>query len=248
MNGPGLTVLAVDDERPPLEDLARILRASPRVSDVDTAMTGRDAIVRAGRKRYDVIFLDVRMPELDGLELAGVLRAFATPPAVVFVSAYDTPAVEAFALRALDYVMKPVTAERIEEALERVAAAGVLAGATTQPAPEPERDVVAVDNLRGGGTRLLVRSSILYLQAHGDYVRIYADSGRFLLRGRLSEIERRWTAHEFVRVHRQYLANLRRAVELRPELNGTAVLVLEDGSEIPVARREVSELRRRLNM
>jgi DNA-binding LytR/AlgR family response regulator len=79
-------------------------------------------------------------------------------------------------------------------------------------------------------------------------VRIYADSGRYLLRGRLSEIERRWSAHEFVRVHRQYLANLRRAVELRPAPNGTAVLALEDGSEIPVARREVTELRRRLNM
>jgi DNA-binding LytR/AlgR family response regulator len=243
-----LIALAVDDERPALEDLVRTLRASPRVREVDTAMTGRDAIVRAGRKRYDVIFLDVRMPELDGLELAGVLRAFATPPAVVFVSAYETPAVEAFAVRALDYVMKPVTTERVEEALKRVAAAGEQEREATQSALEPERDVVAVDNLRGGGTRLLTRSSILYLQAHGDYVRIYADSGRFLLRGRLSEIERRWTAHEFARVHRQYLANLRRAIELRPEHNGTAVLVLEDGSEIPVARREVSELRRRLSV
>jgi DNA-binding LytR/AlgR family response regulator len=243
----GLTVLAVDDERPPLEDLARILRASPRVSEVDTAMTGRDAIVRAGHRRYDVIFLDVRMPELDGLELAGVLRAFATPPAVVFVSAYDTPAVEAFAVRALDYVMKPVIAERIEEALERVAAAGALAGAAGQSAAEPARDVVAVDNLRGGGTRLLARGSILYVQAHGDYVRIYADGARFLMRERLSEIERRWAAHGFVRVHRRCLANLRRAVELRPEPNGTAVLVFEDGSEIPVARREVPELRRRLD-
>jgi DNA-binding LytR/AlgR family response regulator len=248
MNATGLVVLAVDDERPPLEDLARILRANSRVREVDTAMTGRDAIVSAGRKRYDVIFLDVRMPELDGLELAGVLRAFAAPPAVVFVSAYETPAVEAFALRALDYVMKPVTAERVDEALKRMAAAGGPASAATRSAPEPERDVVAVDNLRGGGTRLLVRGSILYLQAHGDYVRIYADSGRFLLRGRLSELEHRWTAHGFVRVHRQYLVNLWRAVELRPEPNGTAVLALEDGSEIPVARREVPELRRRLNM
>jgi two-component system response regulator LytT len=247
MSATGLIVLAVDDERPPLEDLARILQASPSVREVDMAMTGPDAIVRAGHKRYDAIFLDVRMPELDGLELAGVLRAFAAPPAVVFVSAYDTPAVEAFALRAVDYLMKPVTPERVEEALER-AAANALDRQPTQPAPEPERDVVAVDNLRGGGTRLLARSSILYLQAHGDYVRIYADSGRFLLRGRLSEIGRRWTAHEFARVHRQYVANLRRAVELRPGPNGTAVLVLANGSEIPVARREVSELRRRLNM
>jgi DNA-binding LytR/AlgR family response regulator len=90
------------------------------------------------------------------------------------------------------------------------------------------------------------RADIHYLQAHGDYVRVVCTGGRFLVRATLGEIERRWEAHGFHRVHRQYVVNLRRAVELRPQLNGTAVLVVADGVELPIARREVAELRRRL--
>jgi DNA-binding LytR/AlgR family response regulator len=237
-----LSVLAVDDERPQLEDLARILRASPRVAEVETASTGQDAIVLASRRRFDAVFLDVRMPELDGLELGRVLKAFAHPPAVVFVTAFDNAAVAAFELQALDYLMKPVAPQRVEEALARVQAA-VGEEPVTRP---PDSDVIPVDNPRGGGTRLLTRSSILYVQAHGDYLRIYADSGRYIVRGSLTEAERRFARHGFVRVHRQYLANLRRAIEVRPLLNGTALLRFQDGSEIPVARRQITELRRRL--
>ena len=100
----------------------------------------------------------------------------------------------------------------------------------------------------GGSTRLVARSSILYVKAEGDYVRIVADDGRYLVRGALSELERRWKPFGFVRVHRSYVANLRRATEIRPELGGTATIVLADGSEVPVARRQVAELRRRLRM
>jgi DNA-binding LytR/AlgR family response regulator len=106
--------------------------------------------------------------------------------------------------------------------------------------------MVAVDQLRGGGTRLLPRSSILYLQAHGDYVRIVAEDGRFLLRARLSDLEERWAPAGFVRVHRGYVANLRRATEVRPLLNGTAVLRFGPDVEIPISRRQVGDLRRRL--
>jgi DNA-binding LytR/AlgR family response regulator len=106
--------------------------------------------------------------------------------------------------------------------------------------------VVPVDVPRGG-TRLVPRSSILYLRARGDYVRIVADEGRFLLRGRISDIERRWTPFGFLRVHRGYLVNLRRAVEVRPGVNGTASLLFPGGEEVPVARRKLVELRRTLN-
>lgn len=251
----GLSVLAVDDERPALEDLAHLLRTAPGVADVDTASSGEDALQALGRRTYDALFLDVRMPGLDGVELARVLRRFAEPPAIVFVSAHETAAVEAFELRALDYLLKPVSAARLHEALGRVGSAPVDAPApapASPAAPEPpapgddDGGVVPVDNVRGGGTRLIPRSSILYLQANGDYVRIVADDGRFLLRGRLSDIERRWAAFGFVRVHRGYLANLPRAVEVRPLLNGTAVLVFGDGQRVPIARRQIGELRRRL--
>ena len=249
MSDDGLRVLAVDDERNALEDLAWMLDASELVADVDTASSGNEAMQKVGTTAYDAIFLDVRMPGLDGVGLARVLRRFARPPAVVFVTAYESAAVEAFALRAADYLMKPVARARLEEALRRVAEPASTPPDAPQPAPTPEdeADVVPVDNIRGGGTRFVPRSSILYLQAHGDYVRLVTDDGRFLLRGRLADIERRWEPFGFVRVHRGYIANLKRAVEVRPMFNGTAVLVFGDGNTVPIARRQVAELRRWLH-
>lgn len=248
MNAPaGLSVLAVDDERPQLEDLARMLRASPRVGHVTTAASAQEALVLISRDPFDAVFLDVRMPELDGLELARVFRAFARPPGLVFVSAFDTPAATAFELRALDYLLKPVTQERVEEALGRVAAGSSSLAGAEQPMRSSERltpDVLPVDNIRGGGTRLLPVAQILYFEAHGDYVRVYAEGGRYILRGRLSDVEQRFETNGFVRVHRRYLANLARAREVTPMLNGTAVLRFDGGAEIPVARRQVPELRR----
>jgi two-component system response regulator LytT len=243
--GDGLLLLAVDDERPALEDLVRMLRASPLVGGVDGAASAAEALVALGDDgaAYDGLFLDVRMPGLDGLELARVLRRFERPPGVVFVSAFDDAAVDAFELEALDYLVKPVSRKRLDEAIDRVRRA---AGTAPAGAEGPDADVLPVDKLRGGGTRLLARSSILYLQAHGDYVRVASDDGRYLLRARLSELEARWAEHGFARVHRGYLVNLRRAVEVRPRLNGTAVLVMADGAEVPIARRQVSGLRRRL--
>jgi DNA-binding LytR/AlgR family response regulator len=256
-----LRVLAVDDERPALNDLAQLLRNAPEVDDVVLASGGGEALRLLGDQRFDAVFLDVRMPGLDGLELAAVLGRFADPPAVVFVSAYEDGAVGAFELdlHAVDYLMKPVSKARIEQALQRV-----MAGANADGAP-PRRpvqatdaiaglppgmtdEIIPVDHQRGGATRLLQRSSILYMKAEGDYVRIFSDSGRYLVRAALSELEHRWQDYGFIRVHRSYVANLHRAVEIRPELGGGATVVLADGSEVPVARRHVGDLRRRLRV
>ena len=252
MTADRLTVLAVDDERPQLEDLARLLRSSPSVRAVECAYDGREALAKVTSQAFDAIFLDVRMPDLNGVELARVLRQFAAPPQLVFVSAHDGAAVEAFELHALDYLRKPVGRRRLEEAIERVAAA-------VDPAPAgPERppawtdsmqdEMVAVANLHGSTTRLLSRSTIEFVQSYGDFVRIVTGDGRFLLRATLAEIERRWEPYGFVRVHRQYVANLRRATELRPLLGGTAELTFTDGQTIPVARRHSAALGRRLSM
>jgi two-component system, LytTR family, response regulator len=253
MTSDRLTILAVDDEQTQLQDLARILRSCAAVEEVECAFDGHDALLKLSAERYDAIFLDVRMPDLDGLELARVLKRFATPPQIVFVSAYDTAAVDAFELRALDYLRKPVSRRRVEEALERVTAA-LEHGATEtndghrgQRAPS-EHDQVAVSSARGGAVRLVSRSEILYGQAHGDFVRIVTGDGRYLLRVTLSEIENRWEPFGFARVHRQYVANLGQARELRPLLGGTAELVFTGGETVPVARRHVAELRRRLGV
>ena len=95
---------------------------------------------------------------------------------------------------------------------------------------------------------MLARSSVEYVQAYGDFVRIVTDDGRYLLRATLSEIERRWEPYGFVRVHRQYVANLRMATELRPLIGGGAELTFTDGQTIPVARRHTADLGRRLSV
>ena len=239
-----MRVLAVDDELPAREDLVRMLEASPAVDRVESAASAEEALVALGDgAAIDAVFLDVRMPGLDGLELARVLRRFERSPAIVFVSAFDDAAVGAFEVAAVDYLVKPVSRRRLDEAIERAA----RRAAPEEPVAADD-ETLAVDALRGGGTRLLARSSVLYLQAHGDYVRVASSEGRFLVRARLSELEERWAGHGFVRVHRGFVVNLRRAVEVRPRLNGTAVLVMADGTEVPIARRHVGELRRKLGV
>ena len=245
-----LTVLVVDDELPQLEDLARLLRTNPRVDAVDVASSAHDALLAMSGRTFDVVFLDVRMPELDGFELAGVLQEIPGAPAFVFVSAYDSSAAETFGFRAVDYLMKPVAAERIDEALARVTASAQA----PRPADEglrqgqafPWRCALAVRDLGKRNIRLLARSSILYVKAQGDYVRVHADSGLYTLRSTLADVERRLGEHGFLRVHRQFVANLARTVELRPDGKGSGVIRLETGEEIPVSRREMPELRRRL--
>ncbi len=185
-----MRVLAVDDELPALEDLVRLLEASPAVDRVESAASAEEALVALGDgAAIDAVFLDVRMPGLGGLELARVLRRFEQPPAVVFVSAFDDAAVDAFELAAVDYLRKPVSRRRLDEAIER-ASRRTPAGETATL----EDETLAVDVLRGGGTRLLARSSVLYLQAHGDYVRVASTEGRYLVRARLSDLEERWAA------------------------------------------------------
>ena len=255
-------VLVVDDERPALEDLGRLLETSPHVEEVALAGGGTEALRLLAAAQFDGVFMDVRMPEIDGLELGKALARFADPPALIFVSAYEDGAVSVFehGLTPLDYLMKPVSRVRVEQALERVLAGGVggrgpAAGQRAGGREEPlgldddgAGEIIPVEHQRGGATKLLDRSTVLYIRAEGDYVRIHADSGRFLVRAALADIEERWAQHGFVRVHRSYIANLRRAVEIRPQLGGTVTIVMADGSEVPVARRQVAELRRRLRM
>lgn len=254
MNRSGLALLAVDHHEGQMDDLVRTLRANPRVRGVETGLAAHEALVRASRRRFDAVFVDVSMPGLERLEIASVLNAFARPPSVVFVAGSDRYVASAFRLGAVDFLIKPVTPERLEEALERVEAATADGAPGEDPRgdakgageAEPDRQIVAVDNGSERGTRLLVPRSILYVQAYGDYIRIFADSGRYLVRGRLADAAARLAADGFLRVHRTYLANLRRAIEVQTLQNGTAVLLLEDDRQVPVARRHVRELRQRI--
>src|SRR6202035_2987567 len=177
-----------------LQDLVRLLGDSPLVGRVESASDGREALRKVSSHAFDAIFLDVRMPDLDGVELARVLRRFAARPQLVFVTAHDDAAVDAFELHALDYLLKPVGRRRVQEALERVAAAvaagednGAEADAGVRSPAGRDSEMIAVANVRSGSTRLIQRGSILYVQSHGDFVRIIVEDGRYLLRATLTD-------------------------------------------------------------
>src|SRR5262245_12273354 len=159
-----LRALVADDEEPALAELVYLLDQDPRIGEIGTASTGPDALKILQATALDVVFCDIKMPGLDGIDLARVLSRFASRPKIVFVTAYDEHAVAAFDLDATDYVMKPVREERLAEAVRRVAGAG-------QAEPDEAGDEVIPVEL-AGVTKFVQRSSVRYVEAHGDYARL----------------------------------------------------------------------------
>ncbi|MDP9798642.1 DNA-binding LytR/AlgR family response regulator [Catenuloplanes nepalensis] len=237
-----LRVLAVDDEPPALDELAYLLRTDPRVARVHTAGDATEALRLLRDTDVDAVFLDIRMPGLDGMELARVLRRFARPPAIVFVTAYDDGAVDAFDLGVTDYVRKPVRTERLAESLRRVAEARVIPAQRAALARGEDDPTIPVE--LAGTTRMLPRSAVRWVEAQGDYARLHTADGSHLVRVPLATLAERWADAGFVRIHRSYLVQLRLIAELRLANSGYVVVV--DGTELPVSRRHTRELKDRL--
>ncbi|HEX6249298.1 MAG TPA: LytTR family DNA-binding domain-containing protein [Nocardioidaceae bacterium] len=227
-----LRVLVVDDERPALDELAWLLGRDPRIGDVHSTDTAAEALRMLQEEHVDAVFMDIRMPGLTGLDLARVLSRFKEPPPVVFVTAYDEHAVDAFDLNAVDYVLKPVREDRLAEAVRRV----VEARGTAAPS---SRDTIAVE--LGGRTRFISRSDVRYVEAQGDYARLHTDEGSHLLRVALSTLEEQWREAGFVRIHRSLLVSLAHVEEVRMDAGRCTVVV--DGEELAVSRRHTRELR-----
>jgi DNA-binding LytR/AlgR family response regulator len=239
-----LRVLAVDDEPPALDELAYLLRADPRVAFVSTAGDATEALRILRDTDVDAVFLDIRMPGLDGMELARVLGRFATPPAVVFVTAYDDRAAEAFDLGVTDYVRKPVQADRIAESLRRVLAGRRVSTHPTAGGQRERGDDPTIPVELAGTTRMLPRSAVRWVEAQGDYARLHTAEASHLVRVPLATLAERWADAGFVRVHRSYLVQLKLITELR--LTGGGYVVVVDGHELPVSRRHTRELKDRL--
>ncbi|MGL5810396.1 MAG: LytR/AlgR family response regulator transcription factor [Nocardioides sp.] len=227
----GLRALVIDDEAPALDEVAYLLRRDPRVAEVLTCRSATEGLLQLQQHSVDGVFLDISMPGMNGLELARVLASFKRPTPVVFVSAHDRHAVEAFELAAVDYVLKPVRAERLAEAVRRV----VSAGASTIV----EDDQIVVE--LGGVTRFVPRSDVRYVEAQGDYARLHTETGSHLVRVPLSTLARQWRDAGFVRIHRSLLVSLPHVTEMRAD--GSRHTVLVAGSELAVSRRHARELR-----
>jgi DNA-binding LytR/AlgR family response regulator len=231
----GLSILAVDDEPPGLDELCYLLSSCDLAGRVVPVPSATDALRKLQEQAFDVMLIDIRMPGLDGLELARVLDRFASRPAVVFVTAYDEHALDAFDVGAVGYLLKPIDRERLERVLQRIV--------SEQHEGPGELEMLPVE--QAGATRFVARSEVRFVEAAGDYVRVHLrDRSSHLVRIPMAVLEEQWTDHGFARVHRSYIVSLRDIRELRTDENGTAVLV--DGRVVPVSRRHLRELRDRL--
>lgn len=239
----GIRALVVDDEAPTRAEMAWLLERDPRVAEVRTADNGAEALRALDQAEVDVVFCDIRMPGLDGMEVARILARFAEPPQVVFVTAYEGHAVDAFELEATDYVVKPVRPERVAEAVRKVVAARSLPGPTPRApvSPDPVEDERIPVEL-GGVTSFVRRSDVLYVQAHGDYARLHTADGSHLVRVSLTTLEERWAAAGFARIHRSTLVALPAVTQVRSEA-GKSCVVVRGGTELQVSRRHARELR-----
>src|SRR5450759_3064166 len=247
---PGLRALLVDDEAPALSELAFLLRQDHRIGEIRTATSGADALRALESHPVDIVFCDIKMPGLDGMEFARVLARFAERPQIVFVTAYDEHAVDAFEVRATDYVMKPVRADRLAEAVRRVMAAHDRVSSSSvmpsshDPSARPDAADETIPIELGGVTTFIQRSQVLYAQAHGDYARLHTATGSHLVRISLTTLEDRWGASGFVRIHRSTLVSLPQVTEVRMDRGRCSVRL--QGVELQVSRRHTRDLRERL--
>ena len=195
----------------------------------------------------DVVFLDIRMPGLDGLELAKVFSTMAVQPSVVFVTAHDDRAVDAYEVGAVDYLLKPLRSERLASSLDRIMASRAATVAEIRRDEVSDDEVIPVE--LAGTTKLVPRSAVRYVEAQGDYARLHTNDGQsHLVRIPLSVLEERWRDVGFVRIHRSFLVSLPLVTELRLSGSGYVVRVGAgpETAELPVSRRHTRELKDRL--
>ena len=232
-----LRVLVVDDEAPARDELAYLLAEDPRVASVRCAGSAAVALRMLADQTVDAVFCDVKMPGLDGMELARIVTRFSERPQIVFVTAYDEHAVDAFDLQATDYLMKPVRASRVAEAVRRVVNSGAGDAGTIEDETMPVE--------LAGVIRFVRRSHVRYVEAQGDYARLHTSTESHLVRTPLSVLEERWAPAGFVRIHRSTLVCLAHVDEVHT-VDGR-MSVVTGGVELPVSRRHTRDLRDRLS-
>ncbi len=235
-----IRALIVDDEAPARSELRYLLATHPEVSVAGEAAGAAEALDLARELAVDVVFLDVEMPGLTGVEAAPLVRERRNPPAVVFVTAHERYAVDAFAIEAFDYLLKPVDPDRLARVVERL-----RKRSTESALPVEKIPVVA-----GSGAELLDFDQVHYVQADGDYSRVHTYDHSYLCTASLGELEERLPAGRFARIHRSYLVNLSKVAGVRRAAPDRFRLQLADAerTELDVARRQSRQLRERLGL
>ena len=245
-----MKVLIVDDEKPARDRLKQLIADFGNYEVVAEAANGEQALSMAAAHDPDVVLLDIRMPGVDGIETAHHLNAMETPPAVVFTTAYDEYAIDAFEARAIGYVLKPVRRERLEKALEHAAriTGQMLKQLTSESSLQRRRQHVCTRIQ--GELRLIPIESVSYFSADQKYVTVHHGDGQDLIDDSLKSLEDEFT-DEFVRIHRGALVAVDQIDRLQKTDDGKIRVVLRqdlpaNGDELIISRRHLTDVRNRL--
>jgi two-component system LytT family response regulator len=245
-----IKVIIVEDEKPARDLVKNYLEAFPELALIGEFDNGFDGLRAINEFKPDLVFLDVQMPKLNGFEMLEVLDH---KPEIIFTTAYDQYAINAFEQNAVDYLLKPFSQERFNQAVERLKERGGYRS-------EPE----AIDRIKrhmaDGGEKLhrvVIKKSgrihvistdqIHYLEAQDDYVMVYTDEGKFLKQQTMKYFEKHLDPEQFVRVHRSYIANVTRIEKIEPYEKSNFILILKDGNKVPVSRSGMQLLKENLD-
>lgn len=250
-----IRVLVADDELPSRQRLVDLLRRDEEIVSVDEAGDGQTTVEMIQKQAPDLLFLDVQMPELDGLGVIDAIGA-AEMPLTVFVTAFDQHAIRAFEANALDYLLKPFSDERFEATMSRAKARldersmrdfghRVMKMVSAAPqAAERRLDRLVVKS--GGSTRFIRVMDIDWIEAAGVYVTLHVGGKELLYRAALNDLAEKLDPRRFVRVHRSALINIESILQLEPISHGEFEAVLKNGSRTRVSRTYRSQLEKRL--
>jgi two-component system, LytTR family, response regulator len=240
----GLRVVIVDDEALARSVLREYLQAHADVEIVAECANGFEAVKAVAELKPDVLFLDIQMPRVDGFE---VLELIGTEANVIFVTAYDEYAVRAFEVHAIDYLLKPFSEKRFNDALQqarsKIGRKDHLSVAALTAAARPARGRLERVLIRDGAqVHVIPISKIDYLEAQDDYVCYRSEGKSFLKQQTLSEVEASLDGTRFVRIHRSYILNVDRLARLELYAKDSHAAILRDGTRLPVSRTGYTKL------
>lgn len=245
-------VIVVDDEPLARQILREYLEAFPEVKIVAECENGFEAVKAVAQNSPDLIFLDVQMPKLNGFE---VLELLDPVPAVIFTTAYDQYALQAFEVHAIDYLLKPFSQERLSEALNKAWNQNQEAVREEQQSADVGRKLLASSRGEGNSLeRVLVREKtqihvipvdqIDYIEAKDDYVNIVTRKGHHLKKEKLSHLEKQLDASRFVRIHRSYILNIERLSQVELYAKDSRMAILNNDQRLPVSRSGYGRLKK----
>ena len=245
-----IRTIIVEDEKPARDLIKNYMEGFPVLELIGEYDNGFDGLKAINEHKPDVIFLDVQMPKLTGFEMLEVLEHH---PDVIFTTAYDQYAIQAFEQNAVDYLLKPFSKDRFREAIERLESR-----IETRPADsgiekirkhliESDEKLHRVVIKKSGKIHVISTSDINYLEAQDDYVMIYTNDGKYLKQQTMKFFENHLDPEQFVRVHRSYIANVTSIERIEPYEKTNFILILKDGNKVPVSRSGMQVLKENLD-